>query len=129
MKVLQVINNLDTGGAEKLLLDTIPLFNDKGIQMDLLVFGGVNGICLKKLQELNCCTIHNLNSKSLYNPFNIFKIVSYLKKYDLVHVHLFPAQYWSLFAKFISFSKIKIVFTEHSTFNRRRQLLFFKIIA
>lgn len=72
MKILQVINTLDTGGAEKLLLETIPLFNGKGIQMDVLVFEGMEGLCLNKLQELNCCTIHSLNSKSLYSPFNIF---------------------------------------------------------
>jgi len=38
MKILQVINTLDTGGAEKLLLETIPLFIGKEIQTDVLVF-------------------------------------------------------------------------------------------
>ncbi len=126
MKILQVINTLDTGGAEKLLLETIPLFNRKGIQMDVLVFERKEGVCLHKLLELNCCTIYSLNSKSLYSPLNVFKIVKYLKRYDLLHVHLFPAQYWVILAKIISFSKIKLVFTEHSTFNRRRQIFFFR---
>ena len=38
MKVLQAINSLATGGAEKLLLDTIPLYNKMGIHTDLLKF-------------------------------------------------------------------------------------------
>ena len=109
MKILQVINTLDTGGAEKLLLETIPLFNGKGIQMDVLVFEKKQGVCLNKLQELNCCAIYSLNSKSLYSPANIFKFVKYLKKYDLVHVHLFPALYWVILAKILSFSKVKLV--------------------
>jgi glycosyltransferase involved in cell wall biosynthesis len=126
MKILQVINTLDTGGAEKLLLETIPLFNEKEILMDVLVFDKKLGVCLNKLQEMNCCTVHSLNSNSLYSPFNIFKIIPYFKKYDLIHVHLFPAQYWVVLAKIISFSKVKLVFTEHSSFNRRRQSFFFR---
>lgn len=78
MKILQVINTLDTGGAEKLLLETIPLFNEKDILMDVLVFEKKQGVCLNKLEELNCCTIHSLNSYSLYSPFNVFKIIRYL---------------------------------------------------
>ena len=128
MKILQVINTLDTGGAEKLLLETIPLFIEKGIQVDVLVFEGMQGICLNKLQELNCCSIYSLNSKSLYSPFNVFKIIKYLNKYDLIHVHLFHAQYWVVLAKILSFSKVKLVFTEHSTFNRRRQIPFFRML-
>lgn len=128
MRILQVINTLDTGGAEKLILETIPLFNKKGIQMDVLVFEGMEGVSLNKLQELNCCAIYSLNSKSLYSPANIFKIVKYLKKYDILHVHLFPAQYWVILAKIFSFSKVKLVFTEHSTFNRRRQIPFFRML-
>ena len=128
MKILQVINTLDTGGAEKLLLETIPLFNGKDILMDVLIFEKKQGVCLNKLDELNCCTIHSLNSNSLYNPFNVFKIIKHLNKYDLVHVHLFPAQYWVILAKIISFSKVKLVFTEHSTFNRRRQIPFFRML-
>jgi glycosyltransferase involved in cell wall biosynthesis len=128
MKILQIINNLDTGGAEKLLLDTIPLFVKKGIKMDLLVFEDLSGVCLDQLISLNCCNIYHLGSRSLYSPFNIFKIIPFLHKYDLVHVHLFPAQYWAVFAKLISFSKCKLIFTEHSTSNRRRENVFFKHI-
>ena len=120
MKVLQVINTLDTGGAEKLLLETIPLFNKKGIETDLLVFEKAEGIYLKELQKLKCCKILSLNSYSLYNPINILKIIPFLKSYDIVHVHLFPALYWVAFAKIISFSDSRLLFTEHSTFNKRR---------
>ena len=40
MKILQVINSLATGGAEKLLLETIPKYIDNEIEMDVLVLNG-----------------------------------------------------------------------------------------
>ena len=127
MKVLQIINSLDAGGAEKLLLETIPLYNEKGIQMDILVLNGNNYPFMKELKSTNSCQIFSLGNGSVYNPMHIFKIISYLKKYEIVHVHLFPAQYWAVIAKWISFSKTKLVFTEHNTHNRRMSNPVFKI--
>ncbi|AYN05205.1 glycosyltransferase [Flavobacterium sp. 140616W15] len=128
MKILQIINNLSTGGAEKLILETIPLLKEKGIVVDLLVLDDTQYPYMKELQKLDCCNIFSLGKGSPYNPTHIFKIIPYLKKYDLVHVHLFPAQYWVGIAKFISFSKTKLIFTEHSTSNRRMQKPFFKML-
>lgn len=128
MKILHVINNLGMGGAEKLLLDTIPMFNKKGCRVDLLLIDATNYPYLNKLKEINCCEIYTLNSKNIYNPLNIFKIIKFLKKYDLFHVHLFPAQYWVVLAKLISFSKTKLVFTEHSTSNTRIEYPIFRFI-
>lgn len=121
MKVLQIINNLETGGAEKLLLEIIPLLVKKGVKMDLLLLNQIDSPFLQLLIDKNCCEIYSLDFKSLYNPMIIFKIAKYFKSYDLIHVHLFPAQYWVVLAKIIAFSKIKLIFTEHSTSNRRIQ--------
>jgi hypothetical protein len=63
MKVLHVINNLGTGGAEKLLLDTIPLFNQRGCEVDLLLIDGMDYPYLNKLKEMNICKIYSLNAK------------------------------------------------------------------
>ena len=128
MKVLQVINSLATGGAEKLLLDTIPLYNKMGIHTDLLILNGTNFPFLTKLKNIKCCKIFDLGTGSVFNPLLIFKIIPYLKKYDVAHAHLFPTQYWVVLAKLISFSKITLVFTEHCTINRRRVNPFFKLI-
>ncbi|WP_029278131.1 glycosyltransferase [Pedobacter borealis] len=128
MKILHVINNLGMGGAEKLLLDTIPLFNQKGCRVDLLLIDATNYPYLNKLKEMDCCDIYTLSSKNIYNPLNIFKIIKFLKKYDLFHVHLFPAQYWVVLAKLISFSKTKLVFTEHSTSNTRIEYSIFRFM-
>ncbi|OAB25985.1 Glycosyltransferase involved in cell wall bisynthesis [Flavobacterium fryxellicola] len=128
MKILHVINSLATGGAEKLLLDTLPLYQEKRVATDLLVLNGFEYPFLKELKELGCCKIFSLGNTSVYNPIHIFNLLPYLKEYDIVHVHLFPAQYWIILAKIISFTKVKLVFTEHNTSNRRLDNKFFSFI-
>jgi len=121
MRVLQIINSLYTGGAEKLLVDAIPLYRQKGIDMKLLLLNGDETPFYRQLKNENI-VIHSLTRgkiKKIYNPLLIFRIIPFLKKYDIVHVHLFPALYWVALAKLLSFSKIQLVFTEHSTNNRR----------
>ncbi|MBP6377870.1 MAG: glycosyltransferase [Kaistella sp.] len=127
MKILHIINSLATGGAEKLIVETLPLYREKGIEADVLLLNGTEYPLYKELQEKNCCRIYSLGKTSVYNPKLIGKIIPYLKQYDLIHVHLFPAQYFAIAAKRLSFSKKPFVFTEHSTSNRRFSSKKFKL--
>lgn len=130
MRVLQIINSLETGGAEKLILDTIPHYVKAGIQMDLLLLWDHQQPFVEALRALNCCNIFVLkesgNKKDIYSPGHILKIRKYLKNYDIAHVHLFPAQYFAVFARMISGAKTRLVFTEHNTTNRRINNKLFK---
>lgn len=118
MKILQVIGSLDMGGAEKLIVDLVPLLNNSNQQCDVLLFNGKKTPLYNRLKETSNVKLDSLG-KSFYNPFFVLKLMKYFKKYDIIHVHLFPAQYYVVFAKILSFSKIPIIFTEHSTSNRR----------
>lgn len=124
MKVLHIINSLHTGGAEKLMLSTLPLLKQMGVDVDLLLLNGEETPFLLKLRQEKDINIMALG-KSLYNPFNIFKLIPYLKTYEIIHVHLFPAMYYVAFAKLIIRSKTTLVFTEHSTSNRRLEKAFY----
>lgn len=126
MKILHLINSLNTGGAEKLIQDSIPLYVAKGIETDVLLLNGERHPFFVALEKQNCCKIICLGNGSVYNPLLIFKIIPYLKNYDLVHVHLFPAQYFVVIAKLLSLSKVKLIFTEHSSNNRRLENPIFK---
>lgn len=126
MKLLHIINSLDTGGAEKLIAETLSLYVKEGISVDLLLLNGSKHPLLKELSDKKCCRIFSLGNSSLYHPKYIFKIIPFLKKYDLIHVHLFPAQYYVVLAEFLSGSKVKLIFTEHSTSNRRMSYSFLK---
>jgi glycosyltransferase involved in cell wall biosynthesis len=128
MKVLQVISSLFMGGAEKLLAESVPLYQSQGLKVDLLLLNGSETSLMKDLKSKTKGRIYSLGNGSVYNPMHIFKILSYLKKYDILHVHLFPTLYWVAIAKMISLSKVKIIYTEHSTNNRRRKKLVFRVL-
>lgn len=123
MKILLLINTLNIGGAEKLVTD-IALSNPDGF--DVVVLQYSDTFYSRLLNSFNI-NYSYLVKGSLYNPFLIFKIIPILRKYKVIHVHLFPALYWVIFAKIFSFSNVKIIYTEHSTNNRRRDSLIFKI--
>lgn len=120
MKVLQVITSLNTGGAEKLILDSVPLYQKKGVATDVLSLNANETSFWQQLKGKSNGKLTGLTKKSVYNPLLVFKIMPYLKKYDVIHVHLFPALYWVVLAKVLSASKTPIVYTEHSTHNKRR---------
>lgn len=107
-----------------MLLDAIPLLNQQGVNVDLLILDDKEYPYLKELKKMKCCEIHTIGG-NIYNPLNVFKIIPFLKGYDIIHVHLFPAQYWVAIAKAISFASCKLIFTEHNTTNRRMKNIFF----
>lgn len=129
MKIVHVITSLATGGAEKLIVDSLPKYAEK-IEVDLIVLKdlGNQSIFKDRLEKEFKGKITYLTKGALYNPLLIFKIGRLLGKYDLVHIHLFPTSYWAVLAKLLFFSKIKLVFTEHSTTNKRRDKILFKPI-
>ena len=129
MKVLQIINSLGAGGAEKLIVDSIIRYSRKGIKVSLLLLDGHQTPLLDIVKSNPAIELIILDTqRSVYHPIFIFKIRKILKNFDIVHVHLFPSQYWVSLAKRIGNKKTKIIFTEHNTTNRRRKLYVFKIL-
>lgn len=129
MKITHIITSLTTGGAEKLIVDSLPKYAEK-VEVDLIVLKnlGNQSIFKNKLEKEFKGKITYLTKGALYNPLLIFKIGRLLGKYDLAHIHLFPTLYWAVLAKLFFFSKIKLVFTEHNTTNKRRDKILFKPI-
>lgn len=127
MKVLCIINSLGTGGAEKLVLETLPLFNEK-IQVDVLLLQSGEYPFEQQLREKLPHQVFTSKYKGVYNPLHVFTIARHLRHYDVVHVHLFPAQYFATLGKVFSFSRVKLIFTEHNTSNRRLENALFRII-
>lgn len=120
MKILQVINTMETAGAEKLLSDLIRIFNQvKDVKCDLLVFKSNNERLLNDLKKNNNLTVYELEFRSIYNPLIIFKLIKIFNGYDIIHSHLFPAQYYVALVNLFSCRKTKLVFTEHCTTNTR----------
>lgn len=119
MKVLHVITSLRTGGAEKLMVDLLPRLRDLGHEVDLCVFDGVRTPFFDLLEKVGIRIIALRQGGSVYDPRNIFTLVSLIKKYDVVHTHNTACQMFVAFANILA--KKHVVTTEHSTSNRRRK--------
>ena len=130
MKVLQFIDSLSAGGAEKLLVNSVIKYREMGIDVDILLLKGGESPFLGILECNPEIKVFSFGEKNnVYSPLNILKVYRFLKNYDIIHVHLFPSLYWAAFADIIKIKKnYKLVFTEHNTTNRRRSKAIFKII-
>ncbi|MCE7058627.1 glycosyltransferase [Dyadobacter sp. CY343] len=122
MKVLHLVSKLGKGGAEKLLVDILPVYKEMGIEVDLLLLSeiGSEPAFLTSLRQKGI-KIYHLGSDSVYSPLYILRLRNFLSrhKYDIIHTHLFPALYWIALASRISAKKPVLVYTEHSTQNKR----------
>ena len=124
MRLLQVITSLQTGGAEKLIIDIVPMLREKGQEVDVCLFNGKDTPF--KRQLLSCgCKIYDLsNNENYYSPIKIFKLWRIMRHYDIVHTHNTAPQLFAAIANLIC--KKKLVTTEHSTNTRRRDYPFLR---
>lgn len=117
--VLHVINGLGIGGAERLLVDLTPALRAIGIRADVVVLDGTApGTFAATLKEACPGSLTVLAGLGRYDPRHVPFLVDALRRYDIVHAHLFPAQHWAAAAKMVTGSG-RLVVTEHSAWNRR----------
>ena len=129
IKVLNIIDSLNAGGAESLLKNFLieaKQYDDFKIDVCLLYSKNI----FKEDLEKNNITVFDLDLKFKYDFTGILKIVSLIRKnnYDIVHVHLFPADLFVAIASLFLPKSIKFIFSEHSVYNRRRSLKVYKPI-
>jgi glycosyltransferase involved in cell wall biosynthesis len=109
------------GGAQSLLIELTAAQKHLGHEVNVVqLVEAQDDTVTQKIRKLGV-SVDSLKCRgSLYNPLLILSIIPLLRRYDVVHVHLFPALYWAGFAKLLAFSNTPLVYTEHSTFNKRR---------
>jgi len=130
MRILQIINALTNGGAEKLVVETSKKFIEKGHHVDLFLLKKIDSVLEQEISKLKGITVHYSSmDTNIYHPSHILKIRRHLSthKYDIIHVHLFPAFYWAALAVTKDFEG-KLIHTEHNTSNRRRNNWFYRQI-
>ncbi|WP_304957265.1 glycosyltransferase family 4 protein [Bacteroides caecimuris] len=125
MKLLHIISSLEIGGAQRLLADLLPIQIKHGLDVDLLVNAQVDNEFNEKIKRAGI-NIISLDSHNIYSLSNIIRLRKIISSYDIVHVHLFPSLYWAAIAS--AGLKVKMVYTEHSTSNRRREKTYFRPI-
>lgn len=127
MKLSIIINSLNIGGAEKLVADSFPLIKEKIEETQLIVLKHSPSFIAKQLDHKDE-HVKFLDKGSLYNPFLIFKLIPILRKSEVIHFHLFPTLYWVVIASMFVRNKPKLIYTEHSTHNKRRDSKIFKFL-
>lgn len=85
MKIVQVIDRLEVGGAERVLVDLTNLLHES--QYDVSV------ICLLQEGQLDAqlaseISITYIRRKQKFNPIYLYKLYKELQKYDVIHIHL-----------------------------------------
>lgn len=123
MKILHITNNLWSGGVTTLLEELLSYFS-KNNEVTLLLLG-------KNEEKYNEEKLKNvkiifLDQERLYSLKNILRIRKLIKENDIIHSHLFPSQYITVIASLLL--NKKIITTEHTTWNRRRNKMIFKLV-
>lgn len=121
MKVLQVIDSLSPAGAEIIVQKLSELLPARGIQSEIYALRRTGSWL-----ETACCQkripVHYSPAGSLYSPLQPAALNRHVlaNRYDLVHVHLFPAQLWTALAARLGHWTFPSLTTEHGVTNRRR---------
>lgn len=120
MRILQVITSLQTGGAEKIVVDLSLKLKARGHEVDVVAFVGGPSIFKQALVDGGCGVIEFSQTESVYNFKHVKRLKELMAHYDIVHTHNTSPQLFAAMAK--GKSKAKLVTTEHSTNNRRRSM-------
>ena len=129
IRVLQIINSLHAGGAEALLKNfVLQMRKNRKIQIEICVLYS-NGLFKKEIKNKGIL-IWELGLKFKYDLRGIVKLISLIKrgKYNIVHVHLFPANFFTSLASLFLSKDVKFIFSEHNVYNRRRSHKIFKCL-
>ena len=96
----------------------IPRFRAMGHQVDLCLFNGMETPLLAKLRKHGDVKVYVLGH-SYYNPWYVVKLARIMRGYDVIHTHNSSPQLFVAIANL--FCNKKLVTTEHSTNNRKRE--------
>lgn len=120
MRVLQIIDSLNLGGAEVMLAAMAPRFRTRGVICDVGVLKRTQSPLERSFREQNV-TLFYTNVPRLYSPRQIFSLTKFIAGYDIIHVHLFPAQLWAALAVASLDIGTPLVSTEHKTWTARQR--------
>jgi glycosyltransferase involved in cell wall biosynthesis len=123
LRPVQIIPTFFGYGADKLVVQLHQLFLERGVNSRIISLG------------LGCPPgvpfVKTLGLQEFYHPKAVIRLTRMLKeiteqdsgKAILLHTHLTPCQMWVPIAVKISGLNLLLVTTQHSTFNRRRNIV------
>jgi len=129
IKVLEVIDSLGSGGAESLLKNFV-LEAKKNNLFNIEIATLYSDDIFKEEIEDAGISIWDLGLTFKFNLMGVIELIKLIKKkkYDIIHVHLFPADIFAALASLFLPKDIVWIFSEHCSYNRRRTLKIFKML-
>lgn len=129
MKILQIINNLGSGGAEKLLSEIAPLMEEKGHIVEILLLKKENSIYIEELESFGI-KVSYLHLNKTYTLKNLIEMKKYINNgnFDIINVHLFPGLYFISFLSLLKLINNKIIYTRHYNKSSRTSNFIFRKI-
>lgn len=123
MKILHVINRLSvSNGAAVLLTDLATYQKRQGDKVDVAVLRRVQPSYEEAIKKQGCrlWALGKENS-SPFHPRLLVRLGRLIRHYDVVHIHLFPALYWAVFARMLYCPRCKLIATIHNISDHRQE--------
>ncbi|MGA3213618.1 MAG: glycosyltransferase [Terriglobales bacterium] len=114
MRVLQVIDSLAVAGAEVLVANLAPRMRARGIDCGVAVLRTTSSPLEAALQTAGVPLLAT-GLEKVYSLRQVGPLAKLMDGYDLVHVHLFPAQLWAVLGNLRLRQRIPLVTTEHAS--------------
>ena len=115
MRILHLINDLRVGGAETLVRDLAPAQAALGLDVSAAVLSHSGSFVEDELRASGIPIL--TGDAGIYSPRQVGFVRRASRGFDLVHVHLWPAQLWAALGVPRA---TPMVTTEQNTHNRRR---------
>lgn len=109
-KVLQVIDRLEAGGAERVFLDLTKLLLDKKIHVDTLTISA-KGVLFDTIDTR--AKHYFLDRRNKFSVKKMLECANLCSKYEIIHVHMRHTFAYVRLAQLISSRKFKILFHDH----------------
>ncbi|MBC8142470.1 MAG: glycosyltransferase [Armatimonadetes bacterium] len=127
MRVLHLINDLRRAGAERLVTDLCTVQRNSGLSVSVAPLAPCGSPLETLIAGAGVPLLLPPRMIPIRSPAHIFPLRRLFRGFDLVHVHLFPAQLWAfLAAASLGKSAPVLVTTEHNTYNSRRSIPVFR---
>lgn len=124
MKILQVIDTLNIGGAERMCVNISNLLTSKSVENSILVTRDLGPLS----KQVESDKIDLISKKSGFDLFGFYRFIKVIKSKspDVIHAHS-TSIYWAFLVK-LFFPRIKLIWHDHLGSRPNQNVNFFKFI-
>ena len=114
MKILLVIDNLNSGGAQRQIVNLSIGLKEIGNEVHFMVYN--KGDFFEHVLENNNIVVHKFFKKNKFDLISLFRAIRFMKKqnFDAIGAFLFTPSLYVLLFKMITFAKTKVLVSERS---------------